>query len=157
MLESRSITTSISCLFNHAGGDVCCCTAAADICRIICEGSNEDLRSHPTDCFMCFTTSCTLGGWKTCCAILCSACCIECRASIPTDTKKTVPFVMTLCGWTFCYNSKPACSCFASLGELEDKYPTTCCKRDAAEERAVTVEPQSQASPAPAVSSLGAG
>jgi hypothetical protein len=126
-----------SCVGCRWGGDWCCCTIDTDLCRILCSEdykccnmkcpeSNSELKTLPSDCCMCYSTTCHLGGCRTCCASICNCCCIDMRCALPTDTNKTVPFIFNCCGFTLWYNLSFPLSCNSTLGQLKIKYPKPC-------------------------------
>ena len=101
---------------------------------------------------MCFQETLNCGDCKTCLALQLAVCCCECRCGVPTDSEKSVPWVVNLLGFTLSYQWSFPCSCLSSIGELKDltdtDEPWCCpdyCHRGTLREetkKAVTAQPQ---------------
>jgi len=69
---------------------------------------------------MCYQESLNCGDCKTCLALQLAVCCCECRCGIPTDSVKTVPWIVNVLGLTMWYQFSMPCSCLSSIGELKE-------------------------------------
>jgi hypothetical protein len=98
-----------------------------------------DLKRYQNDWCMCYQEGLNCGDCKTCIALQLAVCCCECRCGLPTDSTKTVPWIVNLLGFNMWYQWSFPCSCLSSIGELKDMTaadepwccPATCGSGDA--------------------------
>lgn len=79
---------------------------------------------HEGDRVMCLEGSSHCGDFKsrgfTCTAMQVDACCLECRCAIPTNSEKSVPFIVNCFGFTLLYQwAILPCSFLSTIGELK--------------------------------------
>jgi len=79
-----------------------------------------DLKRYEHDWCMFYQESVNCGNINTCLALQLAVCCCECRCGLPTDSAKTVPWLVNIFGFTLWYQFSFPCSCVSTVGELKD-------------------------------------
>lgn len=86
----------------------------------------KEMIVHEGDRLMCLQGTSHCGDncqsrGNVCAAVQFALCCLECRTSLPTNSEKTVPWIVNCCGVTLWYQwALLPCTFLSTIGELKE-------------------------------------